>query len=254
MGGNRVFYSKPNCTLLPISVRYSFLVFALLFMAPRLSAQEGSAGVDSLAGTGISAYQAIMGYTSRLYNGPEYIRTYRNAAGTPFLVSDSLLPGTVTYDGVTYRNVFLNYDLVQDDVVVKGMQAFSLRLVREKVDSFTLGGRRFLYLARNNGFALPDGFYEVLYRGKVLVLARRVKRYIVSIRTDEPSRFVFSSRFYILHNGTVRSIENRSDLLNAFPERKDAVRKHLQGARLDFKKEPERTLMQAVTFNEQTAS
>lgn len=217
----------------------------------QLTAQSVTSQPDSTALMGVKAYQEITGYASRLYNGSEYIRSYPNVVGHPFLSADSMMQGAIAYDGVWYTGISLNYDIVRDEVIVKGPQVFSLRLVPEKIDSFHLSDRRFHRFNSSNPYQLSQGFYEVLYKGRVWVLANRVKNITKPFTAAERLQFTDLTTYFVINGGVARKISDKNDLVNAFGDRKEAIKKHMQQANLNFKKDPEQTIAAVAAFYDQ---
>ena len=72
------------------------------------------------------AYNTAIGEQSRLYNGPEY-DTYSPVikGNANFLDKDDFAPGTVTYDGIFYKDVPMIYDINKNVVVALLYNKFS---------------------------------------------------------------------------------------------------------------------------------
>lgn len=236
---------------LPLSRIYCVFLFGCMALAGRLSAQASIILPDSAAHAATKAYQAAVGYAARLYSGPEYIRTYPGTAGHPFLATDTVQRGTITYDGVLYTDVLLNYDIVRGEVIVNGPQAFALRLVQRKIDSFSMNGRRMVCVADANPYKLAQGCYELLHSNKVQVLAKSVKQITTPSRTDELSTFAMVTAYFVLKNGVAYKVSDKKELLQAFSDQKAAVQKYVQQANLNIRKNPGQTLKQIAAFYDQ---
>jgi len=115
-----------------------------------------------------------LGSDSRLYNGDEYIRNGTPARGFPFFDADSLVTGTLYYDGIMYPGIAMEYDLVSDKLIIRDYSAKALiALVTPKVNHFSIGSHYFRYVAAENAGLPKAGFYEQLFaRGPVAVLSR----------------------------------------------------------------------------------
>src|SRR5580704_11895584 len=67
----------------------------------------------------IEVYHRILNNASGLYNGGEYVKYYFNFEdGSPYFGINDSVPGSIFYDGVMYRNIFMKYDEVKDEVVI----------------------------------------------------------------------------------------------------------------------------------------
>src|SRR5438874_2721966 len=81
---------------------------------------------------------------SLLYNGSEYTGSYPGVQGFPFFESDNFETGYISYNHVLYRDILIAYDLVNNDLVIKGFQGLNVKLNNERVDSFYLKGHLFV--------------------------------------------------------------------------------------------------------------
>ena len=85
---------------------------------------------------------------SRLFNGREYIRNGTPAKGSPFFESDSLQLGSLSYDGILYRDIALEYDMISDELIIHNFAGDALiSLTPEKITFFSIAGHRFRYIA-----------------------------------------------------------------------------------------------------------
>src|SRR6478609_1756279 len=93
----------------------------------------------------ISAYHQYLSPQTSLYNGSEYVDyAYTINEGTPFFEDTQFSNGTVEYDNVWYSNVYIFYDEVLEEVVIK--DAYSrgkIILNTEKVTGFNLLNHNF---------------------------------------------------------------------------------------------------------------
>ena len=101
--------------------------------------------------------------------------------GTPYVDTLGFLPGEVIYNGVTYKDVLVNYDAYLQEVNVKQSDGqVAITPDRSQVPWFTRNGRKFVNL-RYLGFEDADeGFYEVLHDGPAALLERVDKRFVSS--------------------------------------------------------------------------
>ncbi|WP_143157435.1 hypothetical protein [Cnuella takakiae] len=196
-----------------------------------------------------SLYRQTLGFHQRLYNGPEYIRTYLNMSGHPFLEQDSMALDTIWYDHSRYDGVPLNYDIVRQQVITRGAQIFSISLVPEKIEAFSLNGRYFRRLDTVVDNRRLTGMYEVLHAGESLVLAYRYKEAKAASGSDEQGRFIPHRRFYVVRNGRVFTVEKANQLYQVFADRREQVKELLQQSP-DFKTKPESILIATARLSE----
>src|SRR5213083_391114 len=119
--------------------RIDCLLFFVAFLPARFALAQAPSFEKSnspIADSLIGIYRITMGPTDRLYTGSEYIGFVKRPKGHPFFETDELKPAQILYEGVLY-SVDILYDLVDDAVILKNYdQAFSIKLVNEKVRSF----------------------------------------------------------------------------------------------------------------------
>lgn len=64
-----------------------------------------------------------------------------------FLWENNWSKGSVSYDGNTYNEVSILYNLVTDEVIILHTNKVAkVQLIKEKVDAFSLPGHSFLHL------------------------------------------------------------------------------------------------------------
>jgi hypothetical protein len=192
-----------------------------------------------------------LGESARLYNGSEYVYTNHGYSGHPFFDSAGPLTGEVYYDGTRYTRVPISYDIVRDEVMIANTgQGFDLRLVPNKISYFIIDGHRFIRLDRDssNKRSPPGGFYDLLYQGKVQVLAKRYKTSQEALKADESYTFAQYSQYYVLKQHTYYRIDSRNSLYNAFADEKEAVRKNFRHGKLNYKRRPEEAIVKTAEF------
>ena len=210
---------------------------------------------------------------SRLFNGREYIRNGTPAKGSPFFESDSLQLGSLSYDGILYRDIALEYDMISDELIIHNFAGDALiSLTPEKIAFFSIAGHRFRYIApagvtptpaaivppalATAGVApaapnLPEpGFYEELYATPQLaLLARRKKALIFPSSQDEQPKYVQADRYFLLIDANAYSIHNENDLLTALKDKKDPLKKFIRKNKLSFKRQHfENSLIQTTIY------
>jgi hypothetical protein len=197
----------------------------------------------------ITLHSGGLGESSNLYNGSEYVFTNHGITGHPFFESAQPIRGEVYYDGSLYTHVPLAYDLVQDEILLTGTgQGFDLKLIENKVGFFKLGDHRFIRIHPDSlrSSTLSPGFYELLYKGKVEVLARRIKKVHEGLKADDPYSYVQYNAYYVRDQRSVYKIDSRRSLLQAFGDRKDRVKKNYRQQGLNFKKRPEEAIVRTA--------
>lgn len=230
------------------------VIFTLPLSLPA-AAQDQNASNDTLFyKTAIAAlrnnYNTAMGSATHLYTGQEYIPNGQKAEGTAFFSADNPTPGFVFYDGVLYRNIDLQYDEVADQVIVNTGAAF-IRLVKEKVGCFGIGGHDFRWLqeypAASSG--MTPGFYEQLYNSPLITLyARREKKLVFPSRPEEQLKYVQINTWYLDFQHTRYRVEGQHSLLNILKDKKEQLKKFIRDNDLHFSRRLEEALIRTTAY------
>ena len=159
-------------------------------------------------------------HIDNLLQGKIYVRDYVGIKGSQFLTGSWQL-GEVRVLDQHYTNLPLWYDIYRDELIFIYQQAPKpelVQLIKQHVESFTLGKRGFINLAlskyRQTG--LKAGFYEVVYEGKFSFLIKR--SLAVQSRQAVPN-FVRSDQMFLINEeGEVFRIRKKKSLLKAVGE------------------------------------
>ena len=199
----------------------------------------------------IDFYMTSMGKRIYLYNGSEYIFNSHGITGHPFFESDHLINSRIEYDGTLYYDIPLAYDLVQDRVFTTDTSMnFNIQLFNERVSSFTMAGHHFIRIHSDSGQSMSstEGFYDLLYDGRIRVLTKRIKMAEPGFKSEDPFHFVSYNEYYLWKNYDYLRIDSKKSLFKAFGDRKDLIKKFYHKNNLDFKKMPEQTLVKTTDY------
>src|SRR5665647_118758 len=104
-----------------------------------------------------------------LYNGKVWRNLYYNVKGDQFLFSSEYLNGSLSINGKTYKNLSINYDIYNDEIITPTNHSSILQMNKEMVDSFTLvfGVKTYSFInITEDSLAGIKGYVNVLYTGK----------------------------------------------------------------------------------------
>ncbi|HXB07386.1 MAG TPA: hypothetical protein VNW04_09725 [Puia sp.] len=214
------------------------------------------------ADSGPRLSEAVLAYTgsaaaaTRLYNGPLYLGYDRHAQGHPFFLSDSALPGSADYDGITFPNLALSYDLAKDLVIIPDKQHSTwLQLLSDKLPGFTIGDHRFTWLAPDSNAINPPeaGYYELLFAGKARALVKHRKLVQNNGKAEENlSIYRQYDSWYLEMNNRFITIHSQKSLLSAFGAGDKGLRNLLRTRKLHFKKDPDAAMSAAAELLSQS--
>lgn len=234
---------------------YLFLLIAVTSILNKPFAQTAVAdtafyrsAIDNI----IRLYTDSVGENLRLYSGTEFTGGYRSSAGHPFFEYAEPQLGTVFYNGIRYPDVRLEYDLIRDELIfVNPANNLNIKLITQKVEGFSIQNRLFIHITEGNSMAnFPGaGFYELLYdKGAIQVLAKRRKRLRQAAKAEELAKFTQTNNYYIKKDSTYYTIDSKKSLITVFKDHKAEVTKFIQKENLNFKKDPERTIVKVVDY------
>ncbi|GAB3332030.1 hypothetical protein ACFQT0_04395 [Hymenobacter humi] len=220
-------------------------VFCLLALRPAAFGQSAAADESVAVATAKlqEQYAASFGGHPQLYNGPEYVdyaKRYHARTGHQFFLSPDMQTGRVDYNGQSFQNIRLAYDVVLDQVVLSHPTSpLLLRLINEKARGFTVNNHSFIRLVADSasGAVIRTGYYEVLVDSSVQVLAKRAKRQQEHLQQQQVDvEFTDTDRLFIRKAGQYYAIKRKSQALRLFADQKPALQKFMQEQKLSFRK------------------
>ena len=248
---NSKFLNKVTVMML-IRLLILFLFVCLQFNLTAQNQFPDSTDNKQIPGKIIQSYFTEVGDNTPLYNGTEYTMPYHGVTGTPFYASDSFQNGTIIYDGVKYNNVKMAYDLVIDGLIIKAYHDLNLKLVTEKINSFSFSNHMFVRIEHDSTTSkMRTGFYEVIYNGSVTVLSKRKKQLENSFRAEDPYKFAEYEYNYIKKGDNYFIIDNKNSLIEVFGDQKDEIKKFIRKNKIKLKKRKGDNIVKTAQYYEQ---
>jgi hypothetical protein len=210
--------------------------------------KKTSEATDNAAGL----YFTSQTETLAIYNGRIFYG-YPGMTGHPFYPATEMQKGSILYDGTWYHDVSFIYDIFKDEVVSRYLNSALIRLFSERVQQFYFQGETFVYLIPDNEHVIKSGFYQRLADGKVTVYARRLKTIEEKIDDVKLERkFIFSTQYFILMDGSYHEINKQNSLLNLLKDNRQSIIQHLKTKELKFKRDKEKTIIEIADFYNQS--
>ncbi|MBB1284620.1 hypothetical protein HRH25_09570 [Flavisolibacter sp. BT320] len=190
-----------------------------------------------------------------LYYGRQYVGYPFAAKGIPFYGSEDWQKGDIIYRDVAYSGILLKYDLVKDEVIALHPNGFTpVVLFSPRIQAFTLGESRFIYLTEVETAPHKAGIYEVLSTGPLTLYAKRTMLLNESIVSNVLEReFVRDYSFYVQMDGKLHPIKNEKAILQLVDDKKKESKAALKAAGIKYRKTPEAALRTIVDFYNQTS-
>ena len=189
----------------------------------------------------IEIYKKELGSQYGLYNGPVYKLLTNLKTGHAFFRTDSLMNGSVAYDGFLYQGVPLMLDEMNDELVTIDFGKKNLiQLVKQHVSYFSIGNDRFVKKKPGE----TEGYYQQLYAGRSELLKKEIKRSI--IRFDQDRTIDAHTFYYVLMEGAMSRVRNKQSFLKLLGEHRKTVDRYLRRNNLRYKTAPNEYLTRGV--------
>jgi hypothetical protein len=147
---------------------------------------------------------------------------------------------------------------VKDEVVINRLgQNFKISLVKDKLKSFRLRSHEFIRVSVDsvNDNQLATGFYDRLYNGKTIVLAKRKTRlqetYVYSQISYE---YIRQDTYYMIVAGQIVQVDSKSSVLKLFNLKRPEIKAFIRKNKLNFKSDFEKTLVEVSAYYDQLTS
>ncbi|HZY81232.1 MAG TPA: hypothetical protein VFE50_17030 [Cyclobacteriaceae bacterium] len=223
--------------------------FAVLTLCPLVTlAQNDTTFVADARKNAIQYYTQTMGVQSHIFNGSEY-REYISQRDEFPTLYDDIVNGNVKYAGELYENIPLTYDLQKDQVITSYTHGNKVQLLRDKVEYFDIGGHRFVRLNNNK---VAEGFYDLLYDGKMKFYAKRLKVLALRINgNDADNIFEERVKYYILKNDVYHTVKSKRSVLSLVSDKKRDIKRTIREEKLKFGKTREQSIARILERYEQ---
>jgi hypothetical protein len=202
----------------------------------------------------IALYHQHSGDQSGLYNGSQHSGyPFSFEAGNPFFKENKPGTGSVIYDGVLYENVSMQYDEVQEALIMEDSSR-RIRLLNDRIEMFTLFNNNFIRIVKDTESAVlvQSGFYNFLYAGKTSVLKREEKYIREDPSTGVLLRFVdIHLYYYVKMDNRYFSIKSKNNFLNVFGDRKKDIRQYIRKNKLSYRRDRDNMLAKATAYYDQ---
>lgn len=223
----------------------------LLFRFAIIKSQE----INDINDSGLNVIiENAYGYDQNLINGRQYYNFYPKAPGHAFWGQDLFRNGNISINGVKYNNVFLKYDICNQEVLLDYENSYGGRnqivLLKSKIDSFSIINSRFVkYTFANTG----TKFYQVITNSQIKCLYYWEKK-LVKDATSVESYYSYSDegkKMYLLYNNKLIQYRGNKSFIKIFPEKyQSKIKKYLKNNHLKVSKLPERKVIEVITFCE----
>lgn len=190
----------------------------------------------------LQLYSKTLGKSNHLNNGREYTYRYSGVEGNPFFGENAWNTGSIYYDNQLYKGVKMKFDVYHNILIIgyfDNKKFFvNLELVTEKIQNFSWPEHHFIKIEadtlKNQG--MTSGFYDLLYDGRIDVLAKYTK----SIQKNSQSMgyleaFFSKNIFYIRNGKNIFEVTKKRSILKALADKEPEIKAYIKKYKLKFK-------------------
>lgn len=225
-----------------LSLAFCVLIFNFLCFVTVFAQTSQSVSDENLAKKkAIAFYENAIKLQSRIFNGPTYYTYANNVGGSAIFLDTTFLKGSIVYEGIKYNDVPLMYDLYIDKLVSIKEDRDAYSLITEKVQAFEINSHHFEYFnfedltAKND---LQPGFFEVLYDGKIKVIAKHIEKLSFSTSLDRPYYFKPQTSYFLVKDDQYFKFNDDKSLISLLNKNKKEMKKQLQDVNIKFNVNP----------------
>jgi len=234
---------------------FRFLLFSgvlIFFTGAELLSQSGVIS-EKMAGLQ-ELYDSIMQKNLQLIDGKAHTAKYPSGIGHPFFLTKEPVAGIIYMQGQEFRHTYIRYDVFNDVLQVyhfteSGPQIIDLN--KNKIDSFLIEGHYFVNLTalKNHDLPIPEGFYELKYKGPVSLLLRYEKVYLDYSSGYRGGYEDHLLRYLSTPDGWYR-IVSRKSLLNAFGKDLEEIKKYIRKSGISVKLATDEEIIRIIKYSE----
>jgi hypothetical protein len=242
-GFKYLFYSGPGKHGLNIKLLLCIGLFNLTVLWPAASfAQASSEGQDQ-----------VYGLDPLLYNGRiYYFFPQPGTVGTQYLNRDFDRQCEITLRGVTYRNLEANFDILNQELILKYKNALGatnlIALSRAWLEAFELGGCHFETLTLKD---TTKRIYQVLGSGTEKILYYRSKELLVDNFKTTGNRYFSDARkeMSVSTGNGIQGFRNNRGFVRAFDAlRQDRIKKYLRKQKINVKTADDKVMTELINY------
>lgn len=187
-----------------------------------------------------------------LYNGKVWRDLYSNKVnGDEYLYSKNFLPGAVTFNNRSFKNLNLRYDIYNDEILILTNQGNILELNKEMVDSFALEYDDITHNFENRGADSTDllkGYVEVLYKGNTSLYIKHIK-VISRLAQGKPyDSFEDTHRIFLSKDGKIKRVNSKKELISLMDDKQEQIRIFIRSHKIKLSKKNPGSFVQVLRF------
>lgn len=246
--------------------RLSFLLLLLLCSLSGLSQESAMVtapgGKDMIARTEKAqkehlerAYSLRVGVDDGLVNGRTYFPYHYRSKNKPLLFFEKDRTASITMNGRSYNNIFLQYDTFTDEVIFPEIEnkhaqgLYQISLNKDIIDFFVLFFKDDTLTFRNisgnepGSAGIPSGFYEIAYDEDSKYVVRHASTVHQKNGIDE---YFYSPAGYVDTGAGFIRIRSNSQFIKQFGARSAEMKKIMDRYKINVRKSNKNQIISAL--------
>jgi hypothetical protein len=211
------------------------------------------ASVTTYAQTSSQNNDPVYGYDPLLYNGRVYsFFTQPGTDGTQYMYDEFDNQGSITLRGVTFTNLSINYDIYNQQLILRYSDARGsikyIEISKAWLESFTINGCNFNYFTKTDS---SQRIYQVLGSGKERILYYHTKDLSIDNMGTAAGRFFTKAMkvSYVLSNKQLISYKNNGNFIKAFvPAKQDLIRTYIRRHSINVRKSNDIIMTELINY------
>lgn len=217
-------------------------LFILFFILIQINVSNVHAQLDLVSKNHYVWFDNVVGSGNLgIYNGTIFVETFKTQLNNHrFLLDDNYHLGNLVYDNQPYFNIYLKYDIHEDELIAKltdKKNFIFIKLIKEKISFFEIINSEKLIVSEKYSFINisnklnvikkpSNSFYQILFESDRVTLLKKnfKKRGNKIVGNFVYSKFSNQNYFVILKDGDYSLINSRNDIVKLFPNQKKNVK------------------------------
>ncbi|OXA80064.1 hypothetical protein [Flavobacterium frigidimaris] len=161
-------------------------------------------------------------------NGLAHLNFDKTAPNQNRYLIDEFRKGNINYDGQFYFDLFLKYDIYNDELVLRPYDETNttkINLVKDNIKTFTIGTEKFTNLKDLNTTIFKGGYYEEVVIGKNITLYIKYYKEKKKSTKDEINLidYVPKYEFILFKENKYNLISEKKEIITLFPDSKRKI-------------------------------
>jgi hypothetical protein len=186
-----------------------------------------------------------------LLNGRIWHNQYPKAFNHQFFLTNTILKGSVTFNGKEFNNLDLKFDIANDELILNLESYPVISLNKEMVDSFTLisGNRDYLIInAGNDSSGVLKGYVNVLYEGTTTLYVKYSKKIQPLAVDGRFDLFLEEYKAYLKKGTEIVPVKGKKRLLELLDDKKKEIRQYIKSNRVRLSNKDPNTFIPLLRY------